>query len=69
MKGQKFSAYVKQTYGGGRDFSVPTCYKCGKKGHMQRQCPGENNRGNKKRGPPPGVCPRRQKGKHWKKKM
>lgn len=53
-------------HGGGRDSSNPTCSKCGKKGHMQRQCPGENDRGNMKRGPPPGVCPRWHKGKNWK---
>lgn len=40
-----------------------TCYRCGKRGHIQRHC---------REGPPrpgptrvPGICPRCKKGKHW----
>lgn len=40
MKGQKFSSYVKQTYGGGKRPSSPlTCFSCGMEGHMQKNCP------------------------------
>nr|XP_042133138.1 endogenous retrovirus group K member 113 Gag polyprotein-like [Peromyscus maniculatus bairdii] len=35
MKGQKFSAYVKQTYGNDKKATQsPTCFQCGKEGHM-----------------------------------
>lgn len=37
MKGQKFSSYVKKTYGGdARDSSSLTCYNYGKPGRMQK---------------------------------
>ena len=53
MKGQKFSGYVKQNYGGGgKGTSKPTCFKCGESGHMQRQCPENKKRDSKKRGVP-----------------
>lgn len=66
MKGQKFSAYVKKTYGGsggGHDSSSPTCYNCGQSGHLQKDC--RKPRGSAPR-ETPGLCPRCKKGKHWK---
>ena len=36
MKGQTYSTYVKKTYGVGRGSSNPTCFQCGKAGHIQR---------------------------------
>lgn len=66
MKGQKFSAYVKRTYGGERgnkeSSSEPTCYNCGKPGHLQKEC--RKGKGSDKKGAP-GLCPRCRKGKHW----
>lgn len=67
MKGQKFSTYVKQTFGGGKKNSSPSCYICGQEGHMQRNCPNnKNDKGNRigQKGAP-GLCPRCKKGKHW----
>ena len=55
-KGWKFSASVKQIRGGERDSSSLT-YKCGNKGHVQRQCPGRSNGDPNIRGAPPGACP------------
>lgn len=66
VKGQKFSSYVKQIYGGGRQSSQPICFKCGGIGHMQNQCI-QSVSNNKFKNPPSTVCPRCQKGKHWKK--
>lgn len=65
MKGQKYSAFVKQTYGGnnGRGNSGPTCYSCGEVGHLKKDC--KKGQGAGKR-PPPGICPRCKKGRHWK---
>jgi hypothetical protein len=50
-----------------------TCFRCGKKEHMQKehrlnrnQAPGSlgnNNNNNNK--PAPGLCPRCKKGNHW----
>lgn len=61
MKGQKFSAYVKKTYGGGAKKKL-TCHSCGDTGHMQRHCPSKKDPRKKD---PPGLCPRCKKGKHW----
>ena len=38
MRGQKYEAFVKQTYGGNnaRDNSGPTCYSCGEVGHLKK---------------------------------
>lgn len=65
MKGQKYSAFVKQTYGGnnGRGNSGPTCYSCGEVGHLKKDY--KKGQGAGKR-PPPGICPRCKKGRHWK---
>lgn len=64
IKGQKFSAYVKQTYGGGKkSSSQPTCYQYGKEGHMQRECRQRNKTGPPQKGAPK-ICPRCKKGKH-----
>lgn len=60
MKVQRFSAYIKKAFGGGNDDESPTCYKCGKSGHMQKECP--STRGKTSR-PSPGICPRCRKGK------
>lgn len=66
MKGQKYSAFVKQTYGGGRGSEAankgPVCFSCGESGHIKRDCPHENKEGKR---PPPGPCPRCKKGRHW----
>lgn len=64
MRGQKYSAFVKQTYGGGRksDSAGPTCYSCGEAGHIKKDYK-KNQRGEKR--PPPGPCPRCKKGRHW----
>ena len=68
MKGQKFSAHVKQIYDGGeKETSMPTCFKCGEVGHMQRQYPRNNKRDSSKKGASPGICPPCQKGMHGKK--
>ncbi|XP_036063370.1 endogenous retrovirus group K member 6 Gag polyprotein-like [Onychomys torridus] len=64
MKGQRFSAYIKQTYGNGRKTAQsPTCFQCGKEGHMQKECR-QGNRARPKKGAP-GLCPRCKRGKHW----
>ncbi|KAI5929069.1 Endogenous retrovirus group K member 24 Gag polyprotein [Manis javanica] len=70
MKGQKFSAYVKQTYGGGQNKPPLTCFDCGEAGHIKKECPKKgtsngNNKPSTKR-QPPGICPRCHKGRHWK---
>lgn len=67
MKGQKFSTYVKQTFGGGKKNSSPSCYICGQEGHMQRNCPNNKNDKENRIGQKgaPGLCPRCKKGKHW----
>ena len=66
MKGQKFSTYVKQSYGrGGKGTSKPTCFKCRESGHMQRQYPGNNKSNSNKRSAPPVVSAHCQEGKHW----
>uniref|UniRef100_UPI001E1B598C igE-binding protein-like n=1 Tax=Jaculus jaculus TaxID=51337 RepID=UPI001E1B598C len=45
-----------------------TCYNCGKRGHIKRQCksqiPGSQDRVNVQK-KVPGMCPRCGKGKHW----
>lgn len=64
MKGQKFNAYVKKTFGGdnGKGPSQKiSCYNRGKTGHLQKdyiKLKGSNKKG------PPGPCPRYKKGKH-----
>lgn len=65
MRGQKYSAFVKQTYGGNnaRGNSGPTCYSCGEVEHLKKDC--KKGQGEGKR-PPPGLCPRCKKGRHWK---
>lgn len=58
MKGQTYSAYVKKTYRGGkRDSSKPTCFKCGRTGHIQKMCRGEDKQERSRKGPTPGICP------------
>ncbi|XP_053447932.1 endogenous retrovirus group K member 5 Gag polyprotein-like [Nycticebus coucang] len=67
MQGQKFSAYVKNTFnkeGKGPTAPTNTCYNCGKPGRMQKDC--KQSHANKPRGDPPGLCPRCKKGRHWK---
>lgn len=56
MRGEKFSAYVKNSYGRGI-----TCLRCGKPGHLKRDC--RSSSGNKK-GLPSGPCPHCGKGRH-----
>lgn len=66
MKGQRYSAFVKQTYGGGKNnkgTEGPVCFSCGEVGHIRRDC-NKKDRENKKA--PPGLCPRCKKGRHWK---
>lgn len=64
MRGEKFSAYVKRTYGNGKNSlgNEATCFGCGKSGHLKKDCKSSLE---SKRGPPPGPCPRCGKGKHW----
>lgn len=66
IKGQKFSAYVKKTFGGGNGKGPSqgiSCYNCGKTGHLQKDC--RKLKGCDRKGPP-GLCPQCKKGKHWK---
>ncbi|XP_055980114.1 endogenous retrovirus group K member 7 Gag polyprotein-like [Sorex fumeus] len=64
MKGQKFSTYVKKGLNGnGEPNSGPRCYSCGKLGHVQRNCSEVKNKGSR---PPPGLCPKCKRGRHWK---
>lgn len=51
-----------QRKGNGRNPDV-TCYKCGKKGHIQKQCKGGLGRSGPAR--VPDLCPKCKKGKHW----
>ncbi|XP_047592981.1 endogenous retrovirus group K member 8 Gag polyprotein-like [Lutra lutra] len=68
MKGQKYTAFVRQTYGNGKRPNGQanqglTCFSCGNADHMKKDC----LKGTKEvKKPPPGVCPRCKKGKHWK---
>lgn len=36
MEGQQFGAFVKQTYGGGKNRPPPTCFDCGETGHIRK---------------------------------
>ncbi|QDK64673.1 gag [Black Syrian hamster retrovirus] len=64
MQGKKFSAFVKQTYGGGNGKNpAPTCFNCGESGHMKKDCKKGGQGGSPKRSP--GICPRCKKGRHW----
>lgn len=48
--------------------SSGACFKCGKMGHLKRQCPERGGTGEAGGGPhqrQPGICPKCKKGKHW----
>lgn len=65
MRGQKYSTFVKQTYGGGKGgqgSEGPVCFSCGKTRHIKKDC--KEEKGSKRA--PSGLCPRCKKGYHWK---
>lgn len=42
------------------------CFKCGKRGHLQKNCPQNDTSGNNRnRSIPPFLCPKCKWGKHW----
>ena len=64
MKGQKFSAYVKNTSENDNrsQQNEATCFSCRKQGYLRKDC--KNPSGNKK-GLPLGLCPCCGKEKNW----
>lgn len=59
--------FIKTTYGGGRSDKDLNCFGCGKPGHKRAACPNKGqNRESASKGVAPGICPRCNKGRHWK---
>ncbi|KAL6058265.1 hypothetical protein STEG23_030902 [Scotinomys teguina] len=63
------AAVLQLTKGKRASMSAATCFKCGKPGHMRRNCPLRGNDTQDLPGvqPPvvPGLCPKCKKGRHW----
>lgn len=64
VQGQPINKFIKKTYGGGQKSS--TCFGCGQTGHARNECPKNRGLRNPKSKQPPGICPRCEKGRHWK---
>lgn len=51
-----------------KDSKLGACFRCGKQGHLRRQCPekgGIITAGNGQCPRQPGLCPKCKKGNHW----
>lgn len=50
---------------GRKSSNTGACFKCGKMGHIKKQCPEKGRTGGSARMRQPGLCPRCKKGNHW----
>ena len=48
-----------------RDLPPGACFRCGKHGHLKKNCPEKGNGFGGSGTRPPGLCPKCRKGNHW----